>query len=149
MWFMCDTMCDIDAKNDRTYNLHRFGSISFAIARYVRRILILRYLLQWVRLWACLYFISLLLEHDMAKGHNSQTIKISLINKSHIEYTCEYKKVPKMAIAAPSALTGWTGVWKIMIEETITEIRFMVFPMLNVSGEISSRDMYDTWLYRW
>lgn len=31
-----------------------------------------------------------------------------------------------------------------IIEETITEIRFMVFPMLNVKGEISSRDMYET-----
>lgn len=56
-------------------------------------------------------------------------------------HTCEYKKVPNTAIAAPSALTGWTGVWKIMMEDTITDIRFMVFPMLNVSGDISSNDM--------
>lgn len=41
-----------------------------------------------------------------------------------------------MAMAAPSALTGWTGVWKMMMEETITEIRFIVLPMLNVKGEI-------------
>jgi hypothetical protein len=31
----------------------------------------------------------------------------------------------------------------------MTEILFMVLPMENVSGEISSSDMYDTWLYRW
>ena len=49
-------------------------------------------------------------------------------------------------MAAPSALIGWTGVRKIMIEETMTDIRFMVFPMLNVNGEISSNDIYDTWL---
>lgn len=47
-------------------------------------------------------------------------------------------------MAAPRALMGWTGVWKMMIEETITEIRFMVLPTLNVKGEISSRDMYET-----
>lgn len=46
-----------------------------------------------------------------------------------------------MAIAAPRALMGWTGVRKIMIEETMTDIRFIVFPMLNVKGEISSKDM--------
>jgi hypothetical protein len=44
-------------------------------------------------------------------------------------------------MAAPSALTGRTGVWKIMIDETITDMRFIVLPMLNVNGEISSRDM--------
>jgi len=47
-------------------------------------------------------------------------------------------------MAAPRALTGWTGVWKMIMDETMTEIRFMVFPMLKVKGEISSRDMYDT-----
>lgn len=57
-------------------------------------------------------------------------------------------KVPRIAMAAPSALMGRTGVWKIMMEETITEIRFIVFPTLNVRGEISSRDIYDTWLYK-
>lgn len=57
------------------------------------------------------------------------------------EHTCEYKKVPNTAIAAPRALTGWIGVWKMIIEETMTDIRFMVFPMLNVKGEISSNDM--------
>lgn len=46
-----------------------------------------------------------------------------------------------MAMAAPSALIGWTGVWKIMMEATMTEILFMVLPMENVSGEISSSDM--------
>ena len=61
-------------------------------------------------------------------------------------FAWEYKKVPKIAIAAPRALTGWTGVWNMMMEDTMTEIRFMVFPMLNVKGEISSSDMYDTWL---
>lgn len=49
-----------------------------------------------------------------------------------------------MAMAAPRALMGFTGVWKMMIDETMTEIRFIVFPMLNVNGEISSSDMYDT-----
>lgn len=44
-------------------------------------------------------------------------------------------------MAAPRALMGWTGVWKIMIDETMTEILFMVFPMLNVKGEISSNDI--------
>ena len=62
------------------------------------------------------------------------------------EFTWEYKKVPKIAMAAPKALTGRTGVWKMMIEETITDIRFMVFPTLNVKGDISSNDMYETWL---
>lgn len=46
-----------------------------------------------------------------------------------------------MAMAAPSALMGWMGVWKMMMDETITDIRFKVFPMLNVKGEISSSDM--------
>jgi hypothetical protein len=50
-------------------------------------------------------------------------------------------KVPRIAMAAPSALMGWTGVWKMMMDATMTEILFMVLPMLNVSGEISSRDM--------
>lgn len=49
-------------------------------------------------------------------------------------------------MAAPRALMGWTGVRKMMIEDIMTDIRFMVFPMLNVKGEISSRDMYETWL---
>jgi len=44
--------------------------------------------------------------------------------------------VPRIAIAAPRALMGWTGVWNIRIEETMTDIRFIVFPMLNVKGEI-------------
>lgn len=57
------------------------------------------------------------------------------------QITCEYKKVPRTAIAAPRALTGCTGVEKMMIDETMTEIRFMVFPMLNVKGDISSSDM--------
>lgn len=47
-------------------------------------------------------------------------------------------------MAAPRALMGRTGVWKMMIDETMTEMRFIVFPMLNVKGEISSSDMYDT-----
>jgi hypothetical protein len=58
-----------------------------------------------------------------------------------MQQTWEYRNVPRMAIAAPSALTGRTGVWKIMIDETITDMRFIVLPMLNVNGEISSRDM--------
>jgi hypothetical protein len=36
-----------------------------------------------------------------------------------------------------------------MMEATITEILFIVFPMLNVKGEIWSSDMYETWLYKW
>lgn len=44
-------------------------------------------------------------------------------------------------MAAPRALMGWIGVWKIKMEETITDIRFIVLPMLNVNGEISSSDM--------
>jgi hypothetical protein len=71
--------------------------------------------------------------------------------KSHAKFikrsgkiTWEYKKVPRTAMAAPRALTGWTGVWKMIMDETMTDIRFMVFPMLKVKGEISSRDMYDT-----
>lgn len=36
---------------------------------------------------------------------------------------------------------GWTGVWKMMMDETMTDMRFMVLPMLNVNGEISSSDM--------
>jgi len=28
------------------------------------------------------------------------------MKKSHLDTTCEYKKVPRMAIAAPRALTG-------------------------------------------
>lgn len=53
-------------------------------------------------------------------------------------------KVPRIAMAAPRALTGLTGVWNMMIEATMTEIRFIVFPTLNVNGEIWSRDMYET-----
>lgn len=53
-------------------------------------------------------------------------------------------KVPRIAMAAPKALMGWTGVWKMIIEETITDILFIVFPTLNVKGEIWSRDMYET-----
>lgn len=49
-----------------------------------------------------------------------------------------------MAIAAPTALMGLTWVWKMIIEETMTVTRFIVLPMLNVSGEISFSDMYDT-----
>lgn len=36
-----------------------------------------------------------------------------------------------------------------MMEETITDMRFMVLPTLNVKGDIWSRDMYETWLYKW
>ena len=54
-----------------------------------------------------------------------------------------------MAMAAPRALIGWTGVLKMIIDEMMTDILFMVFPMLKVNGEISSNDMYETWLYRW
>lgn len=68
------------------------------------------------------------------------------IRKSHFSRTCEYKNVPKIAIAAPRALIGCMGVWKIIIEATITEILFIVFPTLNVKGDISSNDIYDTWL---
>lgn len=50
-------------------------------------------------------------------------------------------KVPRIAMAAPRALKGWTGVRKIMMEETMTEIRFIVLPTLNVKGEIWSKDM--------
>lgn len=53
-------------------------------------------------------------------------------------------KVPRMAMAAPRALTGWTGVRKMMMEETMTDILFMVFPTLKVKGEISFKDMYET-----
>ena len=31
-----------------------------------------------------------------------------------------------------------------MMDDTMTDIRFMVLPMLNVNGDISSNDMYDT-----
>jgi hypothetical protein len=54
-----------------------------------------------------------------------------------------------MAIAAPTALIGRTCVWKMIMEETMTVTRFMVLPMLKVNGEISFRDMYETWLYKW
>lgn len=47
-------------------------------------------------------------------------------------------------MAAPMALIGWIGVQKMIMEDTITEILFMVLPMLNVNGEISLRDMYET-----
>lgn len=53
-------------------------------------------------------------------------------------------KVPRIAMAAPRPLTGLIGVWKMMIDATMTEIRFIVFPTLNVKGEIWSRDMYET-----
>lgn len=45
-------------------------------------------------------------------------------------------KVPRIAIAAPSALTSWTGVRKMIIDATITDILFIVFPTLNVNGDI-------------
>jgi len=54
--------------------------------------------------------------------------------------------VPRIAMAAPRAFMGCRGVWNMMMDETITEILFIVLPMLNVKGDISSRDMYDTWL---
>lgn len=54
-----------------------------------------------------------------------------------------------MAIAAPTPLIGRTLVWKMIMEETMTVTRFMVLPMLKVSGEISFNDMYETWLYKW
>lgn len=47
-------------------------------------------------------------------------------------------------MAAPMALMGRTGVWKMIMDDTITNILFIVFPTLNVNGDISSRDMYDT-----
>lgn len=47
-------------------------------------------------------------------------------------------------MAAPRALTGWRGVRKMMMEATITKILFIVFPILNVNGDISFKDMYDT-----
>lgn len=47
-------------------------------------------------------------------------------------------------MAAPRALTGRTGVWKMIIEDTMTETLFIVFPTLNVNGEISFKDMYET-----
>lgn len=31
-----------------------------------------------------------------------------------------------------------------MMDETMTDMRFIVLPMLKVNGEIWSRDMYDT-----
>lgn len=49
-----------------------------------------------------------------------------------------------MAIAAPRMLIGKILVRKMRIEETITVMRLMVLPILNVSGDISSNDMYDT-----
>jgi len=52
-------------------------------------------------------------------------------------------------MAAPKALMGCTGVWKMIIEDTITDTLFIVFPTLNVRGVISSRDIYETWLYKW
>lgn len=48
-------------------------------------------------------------------------------------------------MAAPSALTGCTDVRKNMMEATITEILLMItFPMLNVKGDVSFKDMYET-----
>jgi hypothetical protein len=44
-------------------------------------------------------------------------------------------------MAAPTAFTGKTGVWNTIIEDTITVTRFMVLPILNVSGDISFRDI--------
>lgn len=45
-----------------------------------------------------------------------------------------------------SVLIGWIGVRKIMMDEIMIDIRFIVFFMLNVKGEILFRDMYDIWL---
>lgn len=44
-------------------------------------------------------------------------------------------------MAAPIAFIGWIGVQKIIIDATMTEILFIVLPMLNVNGEISLSDM--------
>ncbi|KAK6269723.1 hypothetical protein POUND7_006828 [Theobroma cacao] len=44
-------------------------------------------------------------------------------------------------MAATKALMGCTGVWKMMMEKTMTDISFMVLPVLNVKGEISPRDI--------
>jgi len=73
--------------------------------------------------------------HGKTMKHNSK-----LIERSG-QIAWEYKKVPRTAMAAPRALIGWTGVWKMIMDETMTDIRFMVFPMLKVKGEISFRDM--------
>lgn len=54
-----------------------------------------------------------------------------------------------MAIDAPKAFKSFTGVWNIIIEDAIIATLFIVFPTLKVSGEISSNDMYETWLYKW
>ena len=43
-------------------------------------------------------------------------------------------------MAAPTPLIGRTGVLKMMMDATMTVTRFMVLPMLKVSGEIWSRD---------
>ena len=45
-------------------------------------------------------------------------------------------KVPRIAMAAPMALMGRTGVWKMIIDDTITNILFIVLPTLNVNGDI-------------
>lgn len=48
-------------------------------------------------------------------------------------------------MAAPSALIGCTDVRKITMEATITETFLIItFPMLNVKGDVSFRDMYET-----
>ena len=56
---------------------------------------------------------------------------------------------PMMAMAAPMIFNGRTGVRNIIIDDTMTDIRFIVLPILNESAEISSNDIYENWLYKW
>lgn len=55
------------------------------------------------------------------------------------EVACEYKKVPKMAMAEPSALSGLTGLRNTRTVEIITTTRFIVLPIEKVRGLMSSR----------
>ena len=61
-------------------------------------------------------------------------------------FACEYKKVPKIAMADPAAFMGRMGFLNAMTEEMMTTTRFMVFPMEKVRALMLSSAWYDTWL---
>lgn len=56
-----------------------------------------------------------------------------------LDVACEYKKVPKIAMAEPRAFNGLTGFLKTNTVETITTTLFIVLPTENVRGLMSSK----------
>ena len=66
-----------------------------------------------------------------------------------ILFALEYKKTPTSASPVPSVLTGETGIWKNITEETMTTTRFTQFPTEWVTGDTICNIIYDTCWYAW